>query len=216
MNQKKMLILGVGQNTAVYVELAELLGYQIEGLYHYKEGMTHSDFCGYPVLGTNAELFTKADLSQWSFGLSMGDSAIRLNLGQEIRKRNGHVPTMIHPTACVSKFAKLADGVVVHSQATVQANVLVRHDSVISFNAGVTHDAEIEEGVYIAGSSIVGAYACIGRNAFVGMGAVVISAKVKSVGEHSIIGAGSVVTKDVEAYTIVAGNPARVVGNKKP
>lgn len=32
-----------------------------------------------------------------------------------------------------------------------------------------------------------------------------------TVGEHSIIGAGSVVTKDVPPYSVVAGNPARVL-----
>lgn len=31
------------------------------------------------------------------------------------------------------------------------------------------------------------------------------------IGTHSLIGAGSVVTKDVEPYTIVAGNPARPI-----
>jgi acetyltransferase-like isoleucine patch superfamily enzyme len=32
-----------------------------------------------------------------------------------------------------------------------------------------------------------------------------------TIGENSIVGAGSVVVKDVEPYTIVAGNPARLI-----
>jgi acetyltransferase-like isoleucine patch superfamily enzyme len=33
-----------------------------------------------------------------------------------------------------------------------------------------------------------------------------------TLGDRVIIGAGSVVTKDVPAYSIAAGNPARIVG----
>ena len=32
-----------------------------------------------------------------------------------------------------------------------------------------------------------------------------------TIGEHAVVGAGSVVTKDVPPYTVVAGNPARVI-----
>lgn len=35
------------------------------------------------------------------------------------------------------------------------------------------------------------------------------------IGEGAIVGAGSVVTKDVKAYTIVAGNPARLLRKRK-
>jgi acetyltransferase-like isoleucine patch superfamily enzyme len=47
------------------------------------------------------------------------------------------------------------------------------------------------------------------RGASIGSGASIL-AKV-TIGENAIVGAGSVVTKDVPANTIVAGNPARVL-----
>ena len=41
-------------------------------------------------------------------------------------------------------------------------------------------------------------------------GNVVILAGI-SIGEHAVIGAGSVVTKDVPPYSVVVGNPAKIV-----
>ncbi|CAN1212237.1 Putative acetyltransferase [Tumidithrix helvetica PCC 7403] len=43
------------------------------------------------------------------------------------------------------------------------------------------------------------------------IGCMVIILKGVTIGEGAIVGAGSVVTKDVPAWTIVAGNPARVI-----
>ncbi len=47
----------------------------------------------------------------------------------------------------------------------------------------------------------------IGRNAWIGAGALVLPGV--SIGDDAIVGAGSVVTRDVPAGTTVAGNPAR-------
>lgn len=46
-------------------------------------------------------------------------------------------------------------------------------------------------------------------DAWIGMNVIIL--KGVTIGEGAIVGAGSVVTKDVPAWTIVAGNPARVV-----
>lgn len=43
----------------------------------------------------------------------------------------------------------------------------------------------------------------------------VIILKGVTVGEGAIVGAGSVVTKDVPAWTVVAGNPAQIVKRLK-
>lgn len=47
------------------------------------------------------------------------------------------------------------------------------------------------------------------RGASIGSGATILSNV--TIGEHAIVGAGSVVTRDVPAGAIVAGNPARVI-----
>ncbi|MGH9451952.1 MAG: hypothetical protein ACRD11_15690, partial [Terriglobia bacterium] len=47
------------------------------------------------------------------------------------------------------------------------------------------------------------------RHASIGSGAVILCGV--TIGEGAIVGAGSVVTKDVPPKTIVAGNPARIL-----
>lgn len=53
----------------------------------------------------------------------------------------------------------------------------------------------------------------IGHDVWIGEW-VVILPNVKEIGNGSIIGAGSVVTKDIPAYAIAVGNPARVIGKR--
>jgi len=51
----------------------------------------------------------------------------------------------------------------------------------------------------------------IGCDSWIGSGAIILA----DVGDHCIVGAGSVVTHPVEDYKIVAGNPARVIGDRR-
>lgn len=50
-------------------------------------------------------------------------------------------------------------------------------------------------------------------NVWIGARAVILPGV--KIGTGSVIGAGSVVTKDVEAYTVVAGNPAKFIKSRK-
>ena len=49
----------------------------------------------------------------------------------------------------------------------------------------------------------------VGDDVWIGYGAIILSGV--QIGEGSVIAAGSVVTKDVEPYTVVGGNPARKI-----
>ncbi len=50
----------------------------------------------------------------------------------------------------------------------------------------------------------------IGNNCYIGSGAVVV--KGVTIGDHSLIGASSLVNKDIPPYSVIFGTPARIVG----
>lgn len=54
----------------------------------------------------------------------------------------------------------------------------------------------------------------IGNKAWIGFNAIIL--KGVNIGEGAVVGAGSVVTRDVPAYGVVAGNPARLIHDVRP
>lgn len=49
----------------------------------------------------------------------------------------------------------------------------------------------------------------IGNGVWIGFGAKILPGV--SIGDNAVIGAGSIVNKDIEPFTVVAGNPARLI-----
>ncbi len=63
-------------------------------------------------------------------------------------------------------------------------------------------------------ANIATAPVTIGNKSWIGFGASIL--KGVTIGEGAIVGARSVVTRDVAPYTVVAGNPARVIKTLTP
>jgi acetyltransferase-like isoleucine patch superfamily enzyme len=68
------------------------------------------------------------------------------------------------------------------------------------------HPAQLDD---VASAPIV-----IGDDVWIGFNATIL--KGVTIGKGAIVGAASVVTKDVEDYTVVAGNPAKPIGSSRP
>jgi phosphonate metabolism protein (transferase hexapeptide repeat family) len=59
-----------------------------------------------------------------------------------------------------------------------------------------------------------GHHVSIGHDVWIGHGAIVLPGR--NIGTGAVVAAGAIVTKDVPAYTIVAGNPARIIRRRFP
>ena len=126
------------------------------------------------------------------------------------------MPTLVHPSAVISRFAEVSDnGVLICSQSEVHNDAVIGEGSVLWPQVIVGHDTTVHDYVFMGPKAYVGAYTEIQDHAFIGQCSVLISGKVKNVGRNSLIGAGSVVTGPVSENAVVAGNPARVLKYKQ-
>lgn len=87
------------------------------------------------------------------------------------------------------------NGIVIHHKAKIGPNCLIHQQVTIGVKA-YRNDAPI-----------------IGGHVDIGAGAKILGNI--QVGDHAIIGANAVVTKDVPAYAIVVGIPARIIGSTR-
>lgn len=210
LTSKTIYVLGVGHNTPVLIDLAESCGYNVKGLFHYNNNRNGESDHGFKILGSFEDLFSCNDLVGKNFLLTMGNMEIRANLMQRIISAGGNVPTLIHPKAEISRFATISSiGVYICAFTHVQADTSINSGTIILSGVNISHTNKVGCHCFFAGNSTLGAYTDIGDYVFMGQGALSISGKAETIGEHAYIGARALITHDVEPFSTMVGIPAK-------
>lgn len=207
----QIYVLGIGHNSIAMIEVAEDCGYEIAGLYHYNHDRTGEDYFGFSINGCTDDLLAKESLEGLNFLLTMGDNAIRSDLYNKIIEKGGQVPTLIHPSAVVSKRTQIGDGVIVMPLSIVEADVKIGNNTIITVHTAISHSVTIGDNCFVSGNNMIGAYVNIEDNCWIGQSCLVVSSTVNTIGHHSILGAGSVLRNDMRPSCLYLGNPARLI-----
>jgi acetyltransferase-like isoleucine patch superfamily enzyme len=140
------------------------------------------------ILGANVQIFDFVNL----YGCIIGDET---RIGTFVEIQRG---ARIGSRCKVSSHTFICEGVTIEDDVFVGHNVTFTNDKTPRATANGRPKGRDD-------------WQClptrVGRGASIGSGTTLLCGI--SIGEYALIGAGSVVTKDVAAHAVVAGNPAR-------
>ncbi|MBF0207645.1 MAG: acetyltransferase [Oligoflexia bacterium] len=156
------------------------------------------------------ECVVEADF--WSMGINRGVVAIGDNWTRYKKVENilSHLPefkfsTLVHPSATVARGVTVGEGTVVMAKSVVNTSSLIGKHVIINTNSSVDHDCFLDDFSSIGPGTTLGGSCAIGGCSAISLGASLIH-KIK-VGKNSVIGAGSLVIRDVGDGIVAYGHP---------
>jgi len=130
------------------------------------------------------------------YGCEIGDECI---IGPFVEIQRGVV---VGSRVKIQSHSFICTGVTIHDEAFIGHGVMFINDR---FPRATTDEGKLQDASdWRCVPTVIGHRAAIGSNATILCGL--------RIGDGAMVGAGSVVTKDVPAGAIVAGNPARIIG----
>jgi sugar O-acyltransferase (sialic acid O-acetyltransferase NeuD family) len=207
----KVVIWGASGHALVVADILRLCGqHEIIGLLDdVNPGRRGQRAGGLPVLGDLEQIdeLKRQGLTHVIFGF--GDCGARLRLAETVPAMGLEFATAIHPRAIVAADATIGAGTVIAAGAVVNPGAVVGCHCIINTCASVDHDCVIGNAVHLSPGVHLGGLVTVGDAAWICIGATVCD-RLK-IGTRSIIGAGSVITKDVSEGVVVYGVPGKVI-----
>jgi UDP-2-acetamido-3-amino-2,3-dideoxy-glucuronate N-acetyltransferase len=149
------------------------------------------------VLGANVSIFHRELVNL--YGCRIGDET-KIGAFVEIQKN-----AVVGKRCKISSHTFICEGVEIEDEVFVGHGVIFTNDL---YPRAANADGSLQTQ---ADWKVLPTRIC--RGASIGSNATILPNL--TIGEHALIGAGAVVTRDVAAFAIVAGVPARVVGSTR-
>lgn len=146
--------------------------------------------------------------------VAIGDNFVRSQVVSFIKSQ---VPdfkfiTAIHESAQIGNDVVLAEGTVAMANCVVNAGSQIGAHVILNTGSTVDHDCKIEQFASIAPGCVLGGNVSVGEFSAISLGAYVIHGK--NIGNHTVVGAGSLVLDDIESFKVAYGNPCKVIRSR--
>ena len=146
--------------------------------------------------------------------ISIGDNWSRYYVYNQIRELSldFEFVNAIHPSIVIGNNVTLGKGIVAMAGCIFNPKSFIGNFTFFATGAQVEHDNYIDDFSSISAGSITGGYVKLGKYSAVTLG-VTIMDRVE-IGENTVIGSGSLVTKSFPSDVLAYGNPAKIIRNR--
>lgn len=146
--------------------------------------------------------------------VAIGDNWLRNQVTHFIQKQapGFEFINAIHPTAVIAENVKIKAGTVVMANATINTGTQIGQHCIVNTSASVDHDCILGDYSSLAPAVVLGGSVQIGESSAISIAACAIHGV--KVGNHTVIGAQSLVLKDVGDLSVAYGSPCRFIRNR--
>lgn len=206
-----IVIIGASEQAKVVIDVVECGGtHTIAGLVDARVP-AGSMWCGYAVLGTDAEAAELWHQRRIDGALiAIGDNATRAAVAASMAERAPDLPfvTAVHPSAVIARDVVLGPGTVVMAGAVINPGTTIGAHVIINTRASIDHDNTLGDCSSVAPGVTTGGKVAIGQRTAIGVGANLIHGI--AIGDDTVVGAGAAVVSDLPSNVLALGVPARV------
>ena len=212
---KNVLIIGAGGHGQVVADIflavlkSNKLDIKLFFLDDDKE-LKGEQILGIDVLGSVGEV---TNYQNYKAILAIGDNTVRSELYHKIKNNIHSFINAIHPKSSISADVGLGEGIMCCAGAIVNTGSKIGSNVILNTGCTVDHHNVIADHVHIAPGVHLGGNVKVGDGTLIGIGSTVIPGI--EIGKWSVIGAGSVVTKNIPPFSTAFGVPARVIKHHK-
>ena len=208
-SKPSLIVVGDGGHAAVVRDLLQAVAIETDATVY----SPHELVIGEPPGGA---LVTALAAKPREIVLAIGDNWRRWSVAEEIRRRfpNTSFRTLVHPTAYVSQSAEIGLGTLILGRAWVGPQAQLGQQTLVNTSATVEHHCVLEDFASIGPGGIMAGQSTLGFRSVLGLGASTLEGR--SIGKDSVVGASSLVTRDVPESVIAIGVPAKVKRLRHP
>jgi sugar O-acyltransferase (sialic acid O-acetyltransferase NeuD family) len=204
--RSKLVIIGAGGHGKVVADIALKMN-KWESISFLDDNKSIKSLSGFDVIGTIGDALNYKD--EADFFVAIGNNAKREALLKEFFDKGFSIVSLVHPNCILGSDVTIEVGTVIMAGVVVNSSTHIGKGCILNTQCNIDHDNIIEDYVHISPGVNLAGTVFIGSHSWIGIGSTV-SNNVKIV-SCCIIGAGSLVLKDITVPGTYVGAPVQRV-----